>query len=277
MSISAILTHVEADPAAEPRLKLAANLANQFDAALIGVAAEIFEPPTTASAMGYVDGETLVAEADAVQEDLRLAEKRFEAVAQGVIAGSDFRSGVGLPSELLAQQARAADLVVCGARHPDKWGLHNHADPGDVLMNAGRPVLVVPEGLAKLDPSSILIAWKDTRESRRAVLDAVPFLKRAKQVLIAEVCEQNDESEARARVADVAVFLAGHGIKASTAVREPGKGAPAAALLQMADMQEAGLIVAGGYGHTRLREWVFGGVTRDLLSGVAKPAVLLSH
>ena len=277
MSFAAILTHVEVDPVAEPRLKLAADLANQFGAALIGVAAEVFETPSIAATMGYVDGETLVAEAHAVEEDLQLAEKRFDAVARTVIAGSDFRCGVGMPGELVAQQARAADLIVCGPRHADRWGLHNHADAGDVLMDAGRPVLVTPDGLAKLDASSVLIAWKDTRESRRALRDAMPFLERAKQVLIAEVCEENDEADARARVGDVAEFLGRHGVKASTAVREPGKGAPAVALFQMAEMQDAGLIVAGGYGHARLREWVFGGVTYDLLSGQTKAAVLLSH
>lgn len=277
MPFAAILTHVEVDPIAEPRLKLAADLANQFGAALVGVAAEVFDTPAIAATMGYVDGETLVAEAHAVEEDLQLAQKRFDSVAGSVVAGSDFRSGVGMPGELIAQQARAADLIVCGPRHADRWGLHNHADAGDVLMDAGRPVLVTPDGLSKLDASSVLVAWKDTRESRRAVADAMPFLKRAKQVLVAEVCEDNDEADARERVADVAEFLGRHGVKASTAVREPGKGAPATALIQMAEMQDAGLIVAGGYGHARLREWVFGGVTRDLLSGHAKAAVLLSR
>ena len=277
MSYSAILTHVEVDPAAEPRLKLAADLANQFGAALIGIGAEIFETPTIASSMGYVDGGTLVAEAQAVEDDLRRAETLFDTIAKGVTAGSEFRCGVGLPGDLVAQEARAADLIVCAPRHPDRWGLHNHADAGDVLMDAGRPVLVTPDGLTKLDASSILVAWKDTREARRAVLDAMPFLERAKQVLIAEACEEDDASDARTRVEDVAALLSRHGIKASTAVREPGKGVPAAALLQMAEMQDAGLIVAGGYGHARVREWVFGGVTRDLLSGHGKAAVLLSH
>jgi nucleotide-binding universal stress UspA family protein len=277
MSFAAILTHVEADAAAQPRLKLAADLANQFGAALIGVAAEIFEPPSAASALGYVDGETLVAEAKAVQDDLKLAEANFAAVAKTLVVASDFRSGVGLPGELVVQQSRAADLIVCGARHPDRWGLHNHADAGDVLMDSGRPVLVVPDGLAKLDASSVLVAWKDTAQSRRAVVDAMPFLTRAKQVLVAEVCEKDDASDARARVADVAEFLARHGVKASTAVREPSKGPAAAALQQMAQMQDAGLIVAGGYGHARLREWVFGGVTQNLLQVAGKAAVLLSH
>ncbi len=277
MSFAAILTHVEIEPEADARLALAADLANQFDAALIGVGAEVFEPPAVAQSLGYVDGETLMAEAKAIDDDLNLAEAKFAVVGKTVRSGADWRAGVGLPSELLALEARAADLIVCGRRRPDRWGLHNHADPGDVLMVAGRPVLITPPTLAKLDAASILIAWKDTRESRRAVMDAMPFLKRAKQVLIAEVCEQSDEIDARRRTSDVSDYLGRHGIRSSTTVREPGKGPAAAALLQMAEMQEAGLIVAGGYGHARLREWVFGGVTQDLLSGAARAAVLLSH
>ena len=276
MSFASILVYVEADPLAEPRLQLAAGLANEFDALLVGVGAEIFEPPSTAASFGYVDGETLMAEAKAVEDDLRSAEARFMDVAKAVRGGSSWRSGVGLPYEIVVQESRAADLIICGPRNPDRWGLHNHADAGDVLMSAGRPVLVTPPHLSKLDASSVVIAWKDTRESRRAVSDAMPLLKRASQVLIAEVCETSDEPDAKARGADVAEFLALHGVKASTAVRQSEHGSAVAALLQIAEMQDAGLIVAGGYGHARMREWIFGGATQELLSGAPR-AVLLSH
>ena len=276
MSFASILVYVEADPLAEPRLLLAANLANAFDAFLVGVGAEIFEPPNTAAAFGYVDGESLVAEANVVQDDLRSAQARFTEVAKAVGAGSSWRSGVGLPYEIVAQQSRAADLIVCGPRQADRWGLHNHADAGDVLMSAGRPVLVTPSELSELDASSIVIAWKDTRESRRAVSDAMPLLKRARQVLVAQICEASDEMDANARGVDVAEFLARHGVKASTVVRRAERGSAMAALMQIAEMQDAGLIVAGGYGHARMREWCFGGVTRELLSGAPR-AVLLSH
>lgn len=275
MSFASILVHVEVDPAAAPRLQLAADLANQFDAALVGVCAEIYETPA-ADMLGYVDGETLAAEGLAIQQDLKLAEAHFADVAKTVRAGADWRAGVGLPSEAIIQESRAADLIVCGPRKADQWGFHEHADAGEVLMGAGRPVLVTPPGLSRLDASSIVVAWKETREARRAVLDALPLLKRAKQVLIAEVCEPHDDDDTRARIVDVAEFLSRHGVKASTAVRHAGRSSASAALLQVADMQEAGLIVAGGYGHARLREWAFGGVTRDLLAGVPR-AVFLSH
>lgn len=275
MSFSAILVHVEIDPKAEARLQLAADLANQFGAALIGIGAEIFEPPSAAAAMGYVDGETLVAEAKAVEDDLKLAESRFKQAAKDVRGGAEWRVGVGLPSELVIQEARAADLIVCAPRHGEPFGFHTQADAGDVLMQSGRPVLVVPAGLSKLDAANVVVAWKDSRESRRALADALPFLKRARQVLVAEVCE-GDEAAGRERVGDVADYLARHGIKAQVTVRAPVRGSAAEALLEIAEAQDAGLIVAGGYGHARLREWIFGGVTRELLAS-ANRAVLLSH
>jgi nucleotide-binding universal stress UspA family protein len=233
------------------------------------------EPPSAAAAFGYVDGEMLVAQAEAVQDDLKLAEAKFAELAKTVRAGSEWRSGVGLPADLVTCEARACDLIIAGPRHGEPWGVHNCADAGELLMNSGRPVLITPQGQSRLDASSIVVAWKDTREARRALADSMPFLKRAKQVLVAEVREERAEAEARASVSDVADYLARHGVKASTAVREPGHGSPGRAILEIAEMQDAGLIVAGGYGHARLREWVFGGVTQELLS--APRPVLLSH
>jgi nucleotide-binding universal stress UspA family protein len=275
MTYRAILVHAEADPAAEPRLKLAAQLANDFEAVLIGAAAETFDPAGFGSSYANVSGDLVEAEAKAVREDLEMAERRFRAVAEQVRAGAEWRSYPDLPAEMLARQSRAADLIVAGPRRNEPLGFHNRADPGDLIMKAGRPVLIAPLAMDTLDASSIVVAWKDTRESRRAVSDALPFLERARQVLIVEVCEDKDEVSARIRVQDVADHLGRHGIKASTAVRAHGGGV-AEAILDAAKMQDAGLIVAGGYGHARMREWIFGGVTRDLLNQ-NKRAVLLSH
>ena len=275
MSYQSILVHAEAGPRCEPRLRLAADLANQFGAVLIGVAAEIFDPNTAAAAFADVDGSLPMAEAQAVRDDLAAAERRFRAVAPEVTAGAQWRWASAMPDDLIASQARAADLIVVGPRRHEPFGFHNCVDPGDLLMRAGRPILVAPTELEHLDASSIVVAWKDSREARRAVADALPLLKRARQVLVAEVIEDKDEDAAKLRVGDVAEYLARHGVKASTAVRA-ADGSAANALMAIADMQEAGLIVAGGFGHSRMREWVFGGVTQELL-WAGRKAVLLSH
>ncbi len=276
MTYAAVLVHVPVDPAAEPRLRLAADLANQFGATLIGVGAEMFETPAPADALGYVDATAAVSEAKLIGEDLHQAEATFRAVGAGVQTGAEWRADVGIPCDIICAQARAADLIVAGPRHPDPWGYRGHADPGDLLMHAGRPILITPQGLDHLDASSIVVAWKDTRESRRALSDALPFLKRAMTVLIAEICEKGDDEAAKARVTDVSNYLARHGVEATTVVRAPTTSGAGADLLELAERQKAGLIVAGGYGHSRAREWAFGGVTQVLLAGARRP-VLLCH
>ena len=276
MTYASIMVHVEPDPKAAPRLKLAADIANQFQARLIGACAEIFEPSAFGSEYANVDGELLVAEAKVIETDLKLAEERFQNVARPVTAGSQWRCGVALPAEAMPAEARAADLIIAGPRYKSPYGFHNRPDPGDLVMRAGRPVLVAPLELERLDASSIVIAWKDTREARRATSDAMPFLKRARQVLVVGICAEAEAADVASSLEDVAEYLACHGVKASTAVRAPGKATVAEALLEMADMQDAGLLVTGGYGHARMSEWIFGGVTQELLGGCHK-AVLLSH
>jgi nucleotide-binding universal stress UspA family protein len=148
-------------------------------------------------------------------------------------------------------------------------------DPGDALMQAGRPVLVVPPGVSALDGRRVLVAWKDAREARRAVADALPLMIRAEETLVLEAVQDEDQGEqARRRVDDVAAFLARHGAAARGDVIETRGRAVADDLLLAAERHGADLVVAGGYGHARLREWAFGGVTRDLLARCPKCCLL---
>ncbi|MGH6958387.1 MAG: universal stress protein [Caulobacteraceae bacterium] len=275
MSYAAILVHVEAQPIGKARLELAADLANDFEAALVGVGAEIFEPPSSAS-MGYVDGEVIKAEADTIEADLKRAEAAFRNAAKRVRAGSEWAFAVAMPAEAAILRATTADLIVAGPKTRLSWGFHTCADPGDLLMGAGRPILVTPAGLERLDASRTIVAWKNTREARRALADALPFLKRAEEVAVVEVCERRDDAAAAERLAEVVSYLGRHGVRAATESRPRGKAQTADVLVEIAEERKAGLIVAGGYGHARLREWAFGGVTSDLLSGYGV-AVLLSH
>ena len=116
----------------------------------------------------------------------------------------------------MLQQARAADIIVVGARAETMVDPSAAPDPSDLVMQAGRPLIVVPSAVQWLDLRSVLVAWKDVREARRAVFDALPILAAAKEVTIAEIPEQDTHrADAVSRVADVAAWLRSHGIAAT--------------------------------------------------------------
>ena len=272
MTYATILVQSDPSPEGEPRLRLAADIANQFGAKLIGIGVEMLYPIV----MGGFGEVMVTAGDDAVEEDLKKAETAFQAIAGTVAKGTEWHSQRDFPEAMIARHARAADLIVAAPSLGPDIGLFGRADPGELLMTCGRPILVAAPEVTSLDASSIVIGWKDTRETRRAVADALPFLRRARQILIVEVCEGGEEAGAQQGVADVAAWLGRHGISASTTVRPRADEPVADQLRYVAEVQEADLIVAGGYGHSRLKEWIFGGVTRSFLS---KPpnAVLLSR
>jgi nucleotide-binding universal stress UspA family protein len=149
-------------------------------------------------------------------------------------------------------------------------------NPSDLVMQVGRPLLVVPEGCNWLDLRSVLVAWKDTAEARRAVSDALPLLRKSTEATIVEIVEDEaDRVAALARVEDVVAWLSRHGINASQLVPDQ-PGDAATQLERIASDVGAGVIIAGAYGHSRLSEWILGGVTRQLINP-ANRCSLLSH
>ena len=274
--LSAILVHVDGGPGAAKRIALAGGLADRFGARLIGGAAGQFVVPVYAPfGEGFVAMQPEVIDAARTQvlQQIEAAQTAFNTAAAGR-GDIEWRfSDASEPADFLAEQARAADLVVVGRAGKDETpdptlGLA----PSDLVMTAGRPVLVIPPGLDRLSAARIVLAWKDTREARRALTDALPFLKAAEEVFVTGVGDEN----APADVPDVAAFLARHGVAAKPVTEAMTDGRPAAALLRVAQRVNADLVVAGAFGHSRMREWVFGGVTRDLLD-TATIAVLFSH
>ncbi|MCI3130848.1 universal stress protein [Phenylobacterium aquaticum] len=276
MTYVSLLVPVEADPAADSRLALAVSLANRFQARLIGVGAEMWRTPILAAPFdgGYGVGELIAAGEAQAEADLNAAERRFKAAAGAVAAGSAWLEAVRWPLNEVAAEACAADLIVTSR------GSHA-AEAGIVLaglvLEAGRPVLIAPRHKHELKLQTVLVAWKDAREARRAVMDAVPLLKRADRVIVAGICPHEAETATAARLEQVSDYLQRHGVRASTKVSLEVKGVgPADQLLELADEVRPDLIVAGAYGHTRLQEWVFGGFTKALLAQEDR-AVLLSH
>jgi nucleotide-binding universal stress UspA family protein len=139
-------------------------------------------------------------------------------------------------------------------------------------MAAGLPLLTVPAG-ARPDFRTIIVAWKDTREARRAITEALPFLKRAETVRVLRIGPGDDEAQG---VSEITERLRWNGVPAEAETRMRVQETVASDLLAAANELSAGLIVAGGYGHSRLREWVLGGVTQGLLEQSSR-CVLFSH
>ena len=173
-----------------------------------------------------------------------------------------FRSLIDDPTRHLIEFAVTADLIMVGARSVGTTDPQIHVNAGKMLLAAGRPVMLVAEA-ADMTFDSIVVAWKDTREARRAIADALPMLKLSKQVLVASV-DEDDYAAEREGLTNVIDWLDSHGIKARGDVL-PRNGSVVETLAVAARSMGANMIVSGGYGHTRLREWLFGGATYDLL------------
>jgi nucleotide-binding universal stress UspA family protein len=173
----------------------------------------------------------------------------------------EWRSSLDFPSDYIAREARAADLLVIG-RGSGNSDPFRSLDPGDLVLKAGRPVLLVPKGATSFPAKRVAIAWKDTREARRAVADALPLLEMAESVTIVEECTDDFLT----KIEEVSSFLGRHRIQVKCQRLQPVRDTSTAQCLsQFVQSQNIDLIVAGGYGHSRLGEWIFGGVTRALL------------
>jgi nucleotide-binding universal stress UspA family protein len=271
-SFATMMVHVDVARDCEQRVQLALGLAERFQSALIGVAGLALRPAFAAGGV-VVYHEPTQHECGAVSARLDDMGRRFRAKAQH-LEQVEWRTALELPYELVSREARAADLIIAGARHTG-GSVHDLVDPGVILLRAGRPVLVVPEIVAPFQLGCAVVAWKDTRECRRAVRDALPFLQRAKEVVILGIDEGQPET-AKRHLSDVAGYLRRHGVVVPREVWRHARGPVAAELLHLIQDEGADLIVAGGYGHSRLGEWIFGGVTHELLTS-SPVCCMLSH
>lgn len=261
MSYSALMVHLDVERSSDRRVALAGELADRFHAALIGIAGWSFLPSFLAdgpeAAADNGERQQMTALFDKMERTFRAATKRVKHV--------EWRGLLDYATDLVPREARAADLVVVG-RDQVPSDLFFSLNPGVAILRTGRPVLVVPNEVDSLQARRVVVAWKDTREARRAIRDALPFLMVAKEVMIVAVCEQGAETAVRQEIDDVANYLVRHKVFVAAKVYLHTKDSVASELLRFTKNEKADLIVVGGYGHSRLGEWMFGGVTRDLLS-----------
>lgn len=266
MTYASLLVAVDDGPGSDSRVELACDLADAFGARLTGLCVGSITPPLyDPMSGGAMVGELFTLYRDLADAEVSNAHAQFEAIVTARTIAADWRGQIGFPGEACSRAARAADLVILGGRNPR--APYHAPDVADVLMGCGRPVLVTPPTrLRNPVGEPALIAWKDCREARLALAAAIPLLQRARGVTLYSIHSAEETETVRAELADVILYLARHDI-AAEAVSALGAGIPTGRqILDEALARQAGLIVAGGYGHARLHEWALGGVTRDLIA-----------
>lgn len=273
MTYATLMLHVELGHSNAALLNVAGDLAKRLHARVVGTA--VCQPMRILYNDGYVPDAIIEQDRQQIDDDMKAAEAEFRG-AFGTAA--DWRPVVSYAplAEELAKAARCADLVITGVdRNQSLFDTSRHVEIGDLMMQIGRPCLIVPTGVETLALDHVVVAWKDSGETRRAAADALPLLKLAGRVTVVEIAPEEDVAAARERLRDVVGWLGRHGIEA-TSIATVSAGEDAVHLDATAGELGADLLVAGAYGHSRLREWVLGGVTRDLLLR-AKRASLVSH
>jgi nucleotide-binding universal stress UspA family protein len=273
MTYATVMVSLALDRSNDACLEIAGQLVERFGACAIGVAAGEFKPPAY-----FVEGEAqeiFVEGRATLRNRLAEIEAQFRTAMRNRATGVEWRCAEDFPTRFAVRQARRADIIVVGESGRNVFAdPFMHADSSDLLMQAGRPLLVAPDGVDWLDLRSVLVAWKDTPECRRAVADALPVLRKAKDVIITEIVEdETDRSSVLSGAEDVVAWLLRHGVVGCARVPDEC-GNAAAQLDRIASEIGAGLVVAGAYGHSRFREWVFGGVTKELVSPSSRCSLL---
>jgi len=264
VELKTLLVHIDPEVPSPALIRCAIDMAQRHGAGLFGVAG--VQP--AAARVGF-DGAALAAawyaeEREQAEAALKRAEDQFYALVPKQTKHG-FRSFLDSPNAAVAAMAHRADLILVGS-HPAGHADHErHLDVGELVLAAGRPVLVVGSGVMQVWADKVVIAWKDTREARRAVADALPLLRTASEVLVA-VVDEGDGHAARQSADELAGWLDSHGVNPRSALLALEEGGHAATIAEAAERMGADLVVAGGYGHSRMREWLLGGMTRGLLA-----------
>jgi nucleotide-binding universal stress UspA family protein len=257
--------------------KYAVSVAAALEAHLTGVAF-IYDPVVPISGAGYIPAEVVETQRDDNESAAEAAIRSFTAATDqaGISAESLMTSAsVAGASDQFARMARRFDLAIVGQAQPEISSMEQIIGE-TTLFESGRPMIMVPyiqKGPFKTD--NVMICWDGSRTAARAVADAIPIIRtsgRVEIVIVASERGKQDEIEG----ADIGQHLARHGLKVDVHRISGGDIDVGDALLSHAADSGADLMVMGGYGHSRLREFVLGGVTRSIFESMTLP-VLLSH
>jgi nucleotide-binding universal stress UspA family protein len=272
-----VMVHLDGTSEDEIRIVHAEGLATLFSAHLTGLYTnklpDIGDYPSPVGAMAYIELERKLRE-DGEVAKARLAE-RFARIAPP----SDLRKIEAMPGELrrdVVTEARWADLFVASLARGAGLGRWTSLIEA-VLFEGGRGVLLIPEGVRPREAiRTIVIGWVNAREAARALAEAMPLLRLATSTHLVSVDKADRDFKHMPTISDVAAHLDRHGVAVSVDLISEAPRDAAAAILEQARRFSADLIVTGAYGHSRFREWILGGATRDLIAQSNMP-LLMAH
>jgi nucleotide-binding universal stress UspA family protein len=281
MALKNLVVYVDARPASAARVAFAARLAARHEAHLAGVHLMWVRALRESGHPPFARVNRMLH--DAAVDRAAAARRLFDAglAAAGLADGGASAEWRAVRVDSIRDgimHARHADLAVIGQADPADHDLVPELPAEDLLLGAGRPILVVPTGGGPATlGQTVVIAWNASREATRAVNDALPLLERARSVTVLTVDARPGAMRHGAEPgADIAVHLARHGLTVTVEQAHAEGHATAATILERAAARGADLIVMGGYGRSRLRDIVLGGVSHALLQHARVP-VLLSH
>jgi nucleotide-binding universal stress UspA family protein len=255
----------------------AVSMAQTYGAHVVGVAF-VYEPVIPGSLLGGIPADLIEVQREENAKAAKAAVANFEAGARAVGVSAETRlldASVAGASDLFGRIARRFDIAVIGQAKPEQ-GVSEELLIEGALFGSGRPVIIVPQSQTqpiKLD--AMMVCWDGSRPAARAIADAIPLMARAKTVEIVVVTGERDKS-GEITGANMKRHLARHGITVEIKRIGADNADVQNAILQHAAATRADFIVMGGYGHSRLREFILGGVTRSILKSMQVP-VLMSH
>ena len=272
-----IVVFIDGETEAPGILEFAGVLAEERGAHLIGV---FMQPgPTITTAQTFARGKGIRGVMEVQDREIKGIEAHHRALFEdavrrhGLQSGSEWRSLPTLSSEV-GVHAYYADLVVIS--RPDPAG-QTAGPPGlaeSLVLSSGRPIILFPPRGTVSRVRRVLVAWNATRESIRAVADALPLLVKAEAVEVLLVDHQRQRTHGQEPGADIARHLARHGAQVEVRRLSSGGEDVGRLLLSASGTFSADLLVMGAYGHSHVSEWMFGGVTRTVLYEAGLPVLM---
>ena len=275
--IKDVVVNLGGDETRDVAANYAISLAQSFGAYVVGVAF-VYEPVIPGSLLGGIPTDLIEVQREENAKAAKTAVASFEAAAKAAAVSAETRlldASIAGASDLFGRIARRFDIAVVGQAQREQ-GVSEELLIEGALFGSGRPVIVVPQIQTqpiKLD--NVMVCWDGSRPAARAIGDAIPLLERAKAIEIVVVTGERDKS-GEITGANMKRHLARHSINVNIKRIAAGNIDVQTAILAHAADTAADFIVMGGYGHSRLREFILGGVTRSILKSMPVP-LLMSH